>query len=167
MNISWLNGHRRCLITKKCPLDMCSTLSTILVSDSTKYILASQSHIIQLLFSLFINLADLTSDTTKHVSSTDLPGICSTTSPPSCVAVPVSGLGWDLQDQHQYQMTLVLHSVTQLTTRITSETYKHVSTGLSTDGIVMELSLADHGSTLVRLFFPVWPLKRKLSSFLF
>ena len=70
----------------------------------------------------------------------DVDELCRYSWPPTCVAVPVSSLGWHLHASHVYNVSLRLQTVTGLSTVVTSEPYQHF-TGPPEAGIVIELPL--------------------------
>ena len=75
-------------------------------------------------------------------AASSVPGVCTWTSPPTCLAVPVSTLQWNVHGQHEYQLHLKVNGVNGLNKLVTSDVYTHYS-GAPAAGIVIELALGD------------------------
>ncbi|CAH1259274.1 ADGRL2 [Branchiostoma lanceolatum] len=63
---------------------------------------------------------------------------CNITTPPTCVAIPVSALDWHLHGQHTYYVSIRVENSAGLSTLATSQPYVHVVGGPSS-GVVLEL----------------------------
>ena len=74
--------------------------------------------------------------------SMNVPDMCVWSNPPTCLAVPVSLLDWDIHGKQEYQVKLLIQSVTELHQTVTSESYIHFS-GPPFRGIVLEHALGD------------------------
>ena len=72
-------------------------------------------------------------------------GVCDWTSPPSCLAQPLSTLHGHIHSNHEYQVRLGLHSVTGLSTVVESVVYTH-AINPPNSGMVLELDLNDQGA---------------------
>ncbi|KAK2161993.1 hypothetical protein NP493_1549g00025 [Ridgeia piscesae] len=72
---------------------------------------------------------------TQHIS---VPGLCTWTEPPTCVATPVDKLQWRLHGRHSYYVTLKLEGINHVERVVTSEVYEHY-VGPPFDGIVVEI----------------------------
>ena len=72
---------------------------------------------------------------TQHTS---VPGLCTWTEPPTCVATPVDQLQWRLHGRHSYYVTLKLEGINHVERVVTSEVYEHYI-GPPFDGIVVEI----------------------------
>ncbi|KAK2158684.1 hypothetical protein NP493_1763g00001 [Ridgeia piscesae] len=72
---------------------------------------------------------------TQHIS---VPGLCTWTEPPTCVATPVDKLQWRLHGRHSYYVTLKLEGINHVERVVTSEVYVHYI-GPPFDGIVVEI----------------------------
>ena len=67
--------------------------------------------------------------------------LCPWTSPPSCLAVPLASLDWDVHTGHKYRLQLLVESVTGLKRTVMSDWYEHSSSPQG--GIIMEVDLTD------------------------
>ena len=67
-------------------------------------------------------------------------GLCTWTEPPTCVAIPVSGLQWRLHGRHLYYMSLKLEGINGLDSVASSDVYEHYR-GPPYGGVVVELPL--------------------------
>ncbi|CAH1258773.1 Hypp2075 [Branchiostoma lanceolatum] len=63
---------------------------------------------------------------------------CNITTPPTCVAIPLSALDWHLHGQHAYYVSIRVENAAGLSTMVTSDPYVHV-VGAPSRGVVMEL----------------------------
>ncbi|XP_078682399.1 uncharacterized protein LOC144916875 [Branchiostoma floridae x Branchiostoma belcheri] len=66
---------------------------------------------------------------------------CNITSPPTCVAIPLSALDWHLHGQHTYYVSIRVENAAGLSTVVTSQPYVHF-VGLPSEGVVMEVDPA-------------------------
>ncbi|KAI0232203.1 hypothetical protein LSAT2_017453, partial [Lamellibrachia satsuma] len=67
-------------------------------------------------------------------------GLCTWTEPPTCVAIPLSGLQWNLHGRHSYYMSLKLEGINALDRVASSDVYEHYR-GPPYGGVVVELPL--------------------------
>ena len=87
------------------------------------------------------------------IDSTIPSGVCQVTSPPTCAALPVSDLPWELHGRHTYYITLELVGVQGLRKLVTSSQYVHQH-GPPTGGVVVEIPVAaDNGLVSMHNFF--------------
>ena len=81
-------------------------------------------------------------DNVKAFSSisrdSDVPGICSSTDPPTCVAIPTDRLQWRLHGRHTYYISLKLEGVNGLERVTSSKAYEHYI-GAPRGGLVVEI----------------------------
>ncbi|KAI8510730.1 hypothetical protein Bbelb_116460, partial [Branchiostoma belcheri] len=66
---------------------------------------------------------------------------CNITSPPTCLAIPLSALDWHLHGQHTYYFSIRVENAAGLSTVVTSQPYVHF-VGLPSEGVVMEVDPA-------------------------
>ena len=65
-------------------------------------------------------------------------GLCTWTTPPTCVATPVGDLQWRLHGRHSYYVTLKLEGVNRLERVVSSDEYEHYI-GPPSGGVVVEI----------------------------
>ena len=83
----------------------------------------------------------VTDNVKRFVSLTQdisVPGLCTWTEPPTCVATPVDQLQWRLNGRHSYYVTLRLEGINHVERVVTSEVYEHYI-GSPFDGIVVDI----------------------------
>ena len=70
--------------------------------------------------------------------ATSASGLCTWTTPPTCVATPVGELQWRLHGRHSYYVTLKLEGVNGLERVVSSDEYEHYI-GPPSGGVVVEI----------------------------
>ena len=84
--------------------------------------------------------------------SLNVPELCAQTTPPSCLAVPLASLDWDVHAGHKYRLQLLIESVTGLKKTVMSDWYKH-SSHTPSGGVVIEVDISDGEAKDVSLLF--------------
>ena len=52
-------------------------------------------------------------------------GVCEHTIPPTCTAIPLNDLEWDMHHSKEYFITIQVNNTAGLATRVTSKPYQH------------------------------------------
>ena len=82
--------------------------------------------------------ADNVKSFSQLTEGSSVPGLCTWTTPPTCVATPVGDLQWRLHGRHSYYVTLKLEGVNGLERVVSSDEYEHYI-GPPSGGVVVEI----------------------------